>query len=329
MVEASAHLFGVTAGGTFPPPGNPLVGKLAGQISQIDIENTLRFNNELSLLTLTAAQLLEVIEHGVARSEPGSTPGQFPQVAGLAFGFDVSQPVGSRVRSLVVTDTNGNPTDIIAQNGGVVGDANRTFRIVTLNFLAGGGDDYPYPNYPNIDRLDLPTVMTEEQSGGEATFAGPGTEQDVLAEYLAANFSTIPFADADVGPERDERIQNLAFRADSLIVTPPDMSAFNMQLSAGLNMISLPLMSDVPYTARSFMEKIDATVVIEYNPSVSSFIGFTRHSAGNGFPIEGGKAILSTSPNRRLLDSRVVCGKIDQRQFQLPLRCLRLLKYGR
>ena len=37
----------------------------------------------------------------------------------------------------MVTDTNGNPTDIIAQNGEVVGDANRTFRIVTLNFLAG------------------------------------------------------------------------------------------------------------------------------------------------------------------------------------------------
>ena len=63
---------GVTAGGaTLPPPGNPLVGKLAGQISQIDIENTLRFNNELSLLTLTAAQLLEVIEHAARRIRAG------------------------------------------------------------------------------------------------------------------------------------------------------------------------------------------------------------------------------------------------------------------
>ena len=69
---------GVTADGTFPPLGNPLVGKLAGQISQIDIENTLRFNNELSLLTLTAAQLFKVIEHAVAGSDLGSTPGQFP-----------------------------------------------------------------------------------------------------------------------------------------------------------------------------------------------------------------------------------------------------------
>ena len=212
---------GVTAdGGTLPPPGNPLVGKVAGQISQIDIENTLRFNNGLSLLTLTAAQLLEVIEHAVAESEQGSTPGQFAQVGGLAFSFDISQPVGSRVRSLVLTDDNGNTTDLIAQNGKVVGDAERTFRIVTLDFLADGGDDYPYPKFPNPDRVDLPTVMTEEQSGGQATFTAPGTEQDALAEYLAGNFSTIPFAVADVGPEDDERIQNLAFRPDSLIVTP-------------------------------------------------------------------------------------------------------------
>ena len=284
---------GVTAGGSAqPPPGNPLVGKLAGQISQIDIENTIRFNNGLSLLTLTAGQLLEVIEHAVARSQPGSTPGQFPQVAGVAFSFDISQPMGSRVGSLVLTDANGNTTDIIAEKGEVVGDVDRTLRIVTLDFLADGGDDYPYPNYPGVDRVDLSPVMTEEQSGGRATFTTPGREQDALAEYLAANFSTIPFAAADVGPEDDGRIQNLAFRADSLMVTPPSMSAFNMQLGAGLNMISLPLMSDVPHTARSFMETLGATVVIEFDPAVSSFVGFTANSSGDGFAIEGGKGYI-------------------------------------
>ena len=315
---------GVTAGGsTQPPSGNPLVGKLAGQISQIDIENTVRFNNGLSLLTLTAAQLLEVIEHAVAESEPGSTPGQFSQVAGVAFSFDISQPVGSRVGSLVLTDAYGNVTDIVAQNGEVVGDADRTFRIVTLDFLADGGDNYPYPNYPNTDRVDLLTLMTEEQSGGQATFTAPGTEQDALAEYLAANFSATPFAVADVGPEGDERIQNLAFRTDSLIATPPTMSAFNMQLSAGLNMISLPLMSDVPYTARSFMEKLGATIVIEYNPSVSSFVGFPETVSSS--KVE--RAISSTLPSQRLLDSPGVHGKIDQRQLHLdPLKSRR---YGR
>ena len=293
---------GVSIGGsTLPPPENPLVGKVAGQISQIDIENTLRFNNGLSLLTLTAAELLEVIEHTVARSEPGSTPGQFAQIAGFAFSFDISQPAGSRVRSLVLTDTNGNPTDIVAQNGKVVGDTNRSFRIVTIDFLADGGDNYPYSTFPNTDRVDLSAVMTEAQSGGQATFTAPGTEQDALAEYLAANFSSVPFTVADVGPEGDERTQNLAFRADSLIATPPSMNAFNMQLSAGLNMISLPLMSDAPYTARSFMKELGATVVIEYDPSVSSFIGFTESSSGAGFPVEGGKGYIINVPKSKVV----------------------------
>ena len=284
---------GVTVGvGELPPPGNALVGKAEGEISQLDIENTIRFNNGLSLLTLTAAQLLEVVEHAIAEAQPGVNTGQFPQVGGLAFSYDVSQPAGARVRSLVITDSNGNPTDVVAQNGGVVGDEGRTFRIVTLDFLADGGDDYPYPNYPDTNRVDLPDVMTEEQSGGQADFVAPGREQDAFAEYLAANFSETPYSIPDVGAESDERIQNLALRADSLALPSRTVNAFETQLVAGLNMISLPLMPDEPYTARSFMEKLGATTVIEYNPSVGKFIGFTANSPGGGFPIEGGKGYI-------------------------------------
>ena len=164
--------------------------------------------------------------------------------------------------------------------------------ISQLDILADGGDDYPYPNYPDTNRVDLPDVMTEEQSGGQADFVAPGREQDAFAEYLAANFSETPYSNPDVGPESDERIQNLARRADSLALPSRTASAFETQLVAGLNMISLPLMPDEPYTARSFMEKLGATTVIEYNPSVGKFIGFTANSPGGGFPIEGGKGYI-------------------------------------
>ena len=186
---------GVTVGvGELPPPANPLVGKAEGEISQLDIENTLRFNSGLSLLTLTAAQLLVVVEHAVAEAKPGVSSGQFPQVGDLAFSYDMSQPAGERVKSLVIINSDGNPMDIVAQNGEIVGDKERTFRIVTRDFLADGGDDYPYPNYPDTNRVDLPDVMTEEQSGGGAEFAAPGREQDAFAEYLAANFSETPYS---------------------------------------------------------------------------------------------------------------------------------------
>ena len=271
-----------------PPPANPLVGKDEGKISQLDIENTSRFNNGLSLLTLTAAQLLEVVEHAVAEAQPGVSTGQFPQVGGLAFSYDMSGPAGGRVKSLVITDSDGNPTDIVAQNGEVVGDTGRTFRIVTLDFLADGGDDYPYPNYSDTNRVDLTGVMTEEQSGGGADFVAPGGEQDAYAEYLAANFSETPYSIPDTSAENDERIQNLALREDSLALPPSAANAFETELAAGLNMISLPLMPDEPYTARSFMKKLGATTVIAYNPSAGTFIGFTANSPGDGFPIEGG-----------------------------------------
>ena len=275
-----------------PPPANPIVGKAEGQISQLDIENTLRFNSGLSLLTLTAPQLLEVVEHAIAEAQPGVSTGQFPQVGGLAFSFDLSQHADGRVNSLVIIDSDGNPTDIIAQNGGVVGDRERTFRIVTRDFLADGGDDYPFPNYPDTDRVDLPDVMIEEQSGGKAEFTAPGKEQDAFAEYLAANFSETPYSIPDVDAENDERIQNLALREDSLAHSSGAANVFETRLAAGLNMISLPLMPDEPYTARSFMEKLGATTVIEYNSSAGKFIGFTSNSPGDGFPIEGGKGYI-------------------------------------
>ena len=288
---------GVTAyGELLPPPANALVGKAMGQISQIDIENTLRFNNGLTLLTLSAVELLEVIEHAIGASGDGSTPGRFPQIAGMAFSFDTSLPAGSRVQSLVITDADGNSMDTIAQNGEIVGDADRPFRMVTITYLVDGGDSYPYANFPNTNRVDLAEVMTEEESGGQATFAAPGTEQDAFAEYLAANFSEIPFVIADVDPENDERIQNLAFRADSLMMQVTSEDAYDISFSAGLNMISLPLMPNEPYTARSFMEKTGATMIIELDAAAQRFIGWTTNSAGNGFSIEGGMGYIINVP---------------------------------
>mgnify|MGYP001791881939 FL=1 len=99
--------------------------------------------------------------------------------------------------------------------GELVGDGSRTFRMVTLSFLAGGGDGYPFPERDVVELAqddDAPRT-------GVATFAPDGSEQDALAEFLAANFGdeTTPFDVADVAPEDDTRIQNLAFREDTVI----------------------------------------------------------------------------------------------------------------
>ncbi|MFC7540977.1 5'-nucleotidase C-terminal domain-containing protein [Siccirubricoccus deserti] len=108
-----------------PPQANPDAGKPEGGISRLDIENALRFNNGLSLVTVTAEGLKQVLENAVSGVAPNATPGAFPQVSGIEFSFDPSQPAGSRVQSLAVVDEAGTPTDVLVQDGAVVGDGAR------------------------------------------------------------------------------------------------------------------------------------------------------------------------------------------------------------
>ena len=208
-----------------PPQENPASGKQAGEVSQLDVENTLKFNNGLTLQTLTAAQLLEVLEHGVSESGPGETPGRFPQVGGIAFSFDLTQPAGARIQSAAIIDDDGNPVMALVKDGELVIDENTPIRIVTLDFLANnGGDSYPFPDFaaedPDFaDVVQLGDVLTD---AGASDFASAGSEQDALAEYLLENFSTTPFGNADTPPSNDTRIQNLAERSDTVLDGLPD-----------------------------------------------------------------------------------------------------------
>lgn len=204
-----------------PPPANELANKAEGDISQLDIANALRFNNGLSLVTLTAEELVAVIEHGVAETTEGATPGRFPQISGVNFSFDATREAGDRVQSLAIANEAGEIIDTVVENGELQGDASRTFRTVTLGFLADGGDDYPFPEGDAVNRVDLVTEDEEnpdtDSRTGQATFAPDGSEQDALAEYLISNFEETSFDNVDTPPESDTRIQNLAVREDTVL----------------------------------------------------------------------------------------------------------------
>lgn len=200
-----------------PPGGNPLTRKMAGQISQLDIENALRFNNSLVLLTVTASRLQKLMEHSVATWTPHHTPGQFPQIGGFAFSFDPRRPAGQRVRSLVVSFPHGR-RDIVIRHGKLMGKPSRTFRMVTLRYLAKGGDGYPMPDLklPFTAFVDLTQALQNQKS--PITFTAPGKEQHALAEYLHRfHPQTQPYDQTDVPVHLDRRIQNLMYRKDTVL----------------------------------------------------------------------------------------------------------------
>src|SRR5215204_1200747 len=96
----------------------------------------LPFGNIATTATLTGAELKAALENGVS-AMPGAN-GRFPQVSGLCFTYDISSPVGSRVK-LVNRQTasgacDGGPVDISGA---------ATYTVATNDFTAAGGDGYP------------------------------------------------------------------------------------------------------------------------------------------------------------------------------------------
>ena len=201
------------------PGANPAIGKPEGGVSQLDAASSLRFNNDLTIITVTRSKLLEILEHAVAASAPGVTAGQFAQVGGIQYSYDVSQPAGERIQNAVIVNEDGSANDVIAANGRLVGSAEETVKVVTLGFLADGGDGYPLGEGSYQDRVDLLEAFEDD---GLFDFADKGTEQDAFAEYMASMFSDTPFSEEETPASEDLRIQNLDERSDAIFDSPVD-----------------------------------------------------------------------------------------------------------
>lgn len=201
------------------PGANPAIGKPEGGVSQLDAASALRFNNDLTIISITRSTLLDVLEYAVEASAPGVTAGQFAQVGGIQYSFDVSQPAGERIQNAVVVNEDGSANDVLVANGRLVGDAEETVKVVTLGFLADGGDGYPLGEGSYQSRVDLIDAFVDD---GEFTFAEKGTEQDAFAEYMASMFSETPFSEEETPASEDLRIQNLNERSDAIFNAPVD-----------------------------------------------------------------------------------------------------------
>ncbi len=132
-----------SAGGAadkLPPIANPKVGKAAGAVSQLDVENSLRFDNKLMAFDTNAQGLKALLEHAVA---VWPNQGRFPQIGGVSFSWDPDLPANSRVTDIALIDEAGGVTLRLYDNGVLQVGLPPTITVVTLNFIANNGDGYP------------------------------------------------------------------------------------------------------------------------------------------------------------------------------------------
>ncbi|MEE4187876.1 MAG: bifunctional metallophosphatase/5'-nucleotidase [Roseobacter sp.] len=136
----------------------------AGEVTMGEVLTVLPFQNTLSTFQVTGAAIVAALENGVSQIEDGA--GRFPQVAGMSYAFDVSQPAGSRISDVMV--------------GGVAIDPEKVYGVVSNNYVRNGGDGYN---------------MFEDAMN--AYDFGPDLA-DVTAEYMAANGAYTPFLDGRI-----------------------------------------------------------------------------------------------------------------------------------
>lgn len=213
-----------------PDPVDGTVDKLPptdGSVSQLDVENSLRFNNQLMIFDTTAAGLKAILEHGVAA---GTLQGRFPQIGGVSFSWDPDYPAGSRVSdiSLVGDDYHIN----LYNDGELLRDVPDTISLVTLSFLANGGDGYPmkangsnfrYITVEDDGSYTLSAAVDESLDftvpanvPGGATVVG---EQAAFETYMETFHATADRAydQADTSASEDLRIQNLNEREEAVL----------------------------------------------------------------------------------------------------------------
>lgn len=149
-------------------------------IISLSVDTALAFDNKLTLLEVTGANLLAAAENSVSRAP--AADGRFPQLAGMYIEWDESMPgiegesevtTPSRIKTLLIADSDEGCVEEFVTNYQVVGDLTETFTVGTNSFLTSGGDGY--------NSFAAATILGETTDG----------EQDILKEYIVCELGGV------------------------------------------------------------------------------------------------------------------------------------------
>ncbi|MCY4554290.1 MAG: hypothetical protein OXC79_11520 [Candidatus Poribacteria bacterium] len=102
----------------------------------------------------------------------------------------------------------------------------------------------------------------------------------------------------EVAEETTEEVTEVEAPAEPMVEEPmmPKEYGFDVTLEPGLNMISMPLMPEEPYTAKSLAAMLEATLVIRLDVATQQFSAYTSIDEGDGFGIDGGMGYIVNTP---------------------------------
>lgn len=254
-----------------------------GNLTELTTFDVLPFGNYLSVVhDIPAAQFKELMENAVAAIGGGDGTGRFAQIAGFRFEYDPTgtpqeldaeynvTTAGTRIKKIQLDDGT-----VIVEAGSVVAGA-PDVSIATADFLARGGDQYPY-------------------RGAAFTILGL-SDQQTLRNYIQSGLSgTVTAADYPVGGEgRIFDVTTVGVEDDvtGIVDYTLDHSYPNPFSTSTTIRFGLPAVADVTLTVYDSTGRLVATIAegerapgwheVTYTPrALASGLYFVRLAAGN------------------------------------------------
>jgi 5'-nucleotidase len=148
----------------------------AGDITIENVMTVLPFDNYLSTLKLTGENVKKVLENGLTRinipADGETGTGRFAQVSGLRFTYDRTREKYDRILSIEVKNADGSFSPI---------DPTRVYKVVTNDFMRGGGDEYTVLEEEAIEPYDFGRKLS-----------------DILIDYIKAHASITPVVEGRI-----------------------------------------------------------------------------------------------------------------------------------
>lgn len=116
-----------------------------GEILRNDVLTVFPFTNFAVTIDVTGAEIKAALEHGL--TDYPEQAGKFPHISGMTVRFDSNKAAGERVTEVTV---NGAPLDL-----------NKTYNMVTNDFLTTGGDGYEMLKKPRTGEYELVSEIFE------------------------------------------------------------------------------------------------------------------------------------------------------------------------
>ena len=130
--------------------GGARIAVPTGDITVGTVYTLMPFGNSLAVLDMSGEQVTAVLEDALSNIfDDGNSDGSFPYTAGLRYTADAGQPEGERVISI----------EALGPNGWLPIDPAETYRVVTVAFIARGGDGYD--TFSGVEALDTGFIDAE------------------------------------------------------------------------------------------------------------------------------------------------------------------------